>query len=94
MMRQLLCPGSQGFSLVVVIFLCLCVLMQMLGAPVTLLGPAVAADTLGASVLEGFSVPPAVPQLTTSCERIPVTDAHPPVHVPVLASTLFHPPVR
>ncbi|MEO5956167.1 MAG: hypothetical protein ABIR36_10825 [Nitrospiraceae bacterium] len=73
--------------------LCLFVVVQMLGVPVTLLSPLEAADTLGASVLEGFSVPSTVPQFTLSSETLPVTDAQPSVHVPVLASALFHPPV-
>jgi hypothetical protein len=76
-----------------VMLLCLCVMAQMLGVPMTLLNPAGAADTLAAAVLEGFSVPPTVPQLTLSAQTGPVTDAQPFVHVPVLASALFHPPV-
>jgi hypothetical protein len=84
---------SRGVRTVVILFLCLSVIMQMLGVPVTLLSPALSLDTLDASVLEGFSIPPAVPQLTRSSETIPVTDAQPSGHVPILASTLFHPPV-
>lgn len=79
---------------VMVVLLCLCVMVQMLGVPVTLLNPLEAADTLAASVLEGFSVPSSLPQLTPSFETIPVTDGQSSVHVPVLASALFHPPVR
>jgi hypothetical protein len=91
--RHLLHPGSRGSWVAVIMFLCLCVIMQMLGAPVTLLDPSLSPDTLGASVLEGFSVPPAVPQLTRSSETAPVIDAQPSVHVPLLAFALFHPPV-
>jgi len=76
-----------------VMLLCLCIMAQMLGVPVTLLNPAVAADTLAVSVSEGFSVPSSLPQLTPSGEMVPVTDAQPFVHVLVLASALFHPPV-
>jgi hypothetical protein len=76
-----------------VMLLCLCIMVQMLGVPVTLLNPAVAADTLAVSVSEGFSVPSSLPQLTPSVEMVPVTDAQPFVHVLVLASALFHPPV-
>lgn len=84
---------SRGSRIAIIMFLCLCVIMQMLGAPVTLLSPSLASDTLGASVLEGFSVPPTVPQLTLSSETVSVTDAQPSIHVPILASALFHPPV-
>jgi len=76
-----------------VMVLCFFVVVQMLGVPVTLLSPFEAADTMGASVLEGFSIPPTVPQLTPSSETVPVTDDSSSVHVPVLASALFHPPV-
>lgn len=76
-----------------VMLLCLFVVVQMLGVPVTLLNPLEAADTLAASVLEGFSVPPSLPQLNPSAETDPVTDAQPSVHVPILASAPFHPPV-
>ena len=53
-----------------------------------------AADTLAVSAYEGFSVPFSVPQLTPSVEMVSVTDSQPFVDVPVLASTLFHPPVH
>ena len=76
-----------------VMLLCLFVVMQMLGVPVTLLNPVEAADTQTVSVSEGFSVPSSFPQLTPAFETDPVTDAQPSVHVPVLASSLFHPPV-
>lgn len=76
-----------------VVLLCLCIMVQMLGVPVTLLNPGGAADTLAVSVSEGFSVPSSLPQLTPSVEMVPVTDAQPSVHVPVLASVLFHPPI-
>jgi hypothetical protein len=76
-----------------VMLLCMCIMVQMLGVPVTLLNPGGAADTLAVSVSEGFSVPSSLPQLTPSGEMVPVTDAQPSVHVPVLASVLFHPPI-
>ena len=84
---------SRGVRTVVILLLCLSVLMQMLGVPVTLLSPALSLDTLDAAVLEGFSIPPTVPQLMRSSETVSVTDAQPSVHVPMLASALFHPPV-
>lgn len=78
---------------VMVMVLCLCVMVQMLGVPVTLLNPVEAADTLAVSVSEGFSVPSSLPHLTPSFETVPVTDGQPFMHVPILASALFHPPV-
>lgn len=77
----------------IVMLLCLSILVQMLGVPVTLLNPFEPADTQRVSVLEGFSVPSSLPQLTSSFETDTVTDTQPSVHLPVLASVLFHPPV-
>lgn len=87
--RSLCTPGG----MIVILFLCVSVIMQMLGAPVTLLNPAETSDVLAASVLEGFSVPPALLHLTPSSEAVLVTDAQPSVYVLVLASAPFHPPV-
>jgi len=84
---------SRGVRTVVILLLCLSVIMQMLGVPSTLLSPALSLDTPGESVLEGFSIPPTVPQLILSSETVPVTDAQPSVPVPILAFALFHPPV-
>ena len=67
--------------------------MQMLGVPPTLLSPALSLDTLGESVLEGFSIPPTAPLVILSSDIVSVTDAQPSVHVPILASALFHPPL-
>jgi hypothetical protein len=75
-------------------FLCVCIILQMLGVPVTLLNPSLASDTLEASVLEGFSVPPTFPELVLSPESVLVSEFYPEVPVPVLASVLFHPPLR
>lgn len=77
----------------IVLLLCLSILVQMLGVPVTLLNPFEPADTQSVSVLEGFSVPSSLPQLTSSFETDTATDAQPSVQLPVLASVLFHPPV-
>jgi len=84
---------SRGIRTVVILFLCLSVIMQMLGVPPTLLSPALSLDTLGESVLEGFSIPPTVPLLIRSSKTSSVMDAQPSMHVPILASALFHPPV-
>ena len=76
-----------------VMLLCMCIMVQMLGVPVTLLNLGGVADTLAVSVCEGFSVPSSLPHLTPSVEMVPVSDAQLSVHVPVLASVLFHPPI-
>lgn len=81
------------FSLSVVLLLCLCVFLQVLGAPVTLLNPVEAADTLATSVSEGFSLPSSLPVPAIAVSALSVADVPPSVHVPILASALFHPPV-
>lgn len=75
-----------------VMLLCLCIVVQMLGVPVTLLTPVGTVDTLAESVSEGFSVPSSFPQPTLSVEVVPVTDAQSSAHLVVLASAMFHPP--
>jgi len=74
--------------------LCMCVMMQMLGVPVTLLHAADVSDTIAASVLEGFSVPPTLPQLVLSSESNPLTESDSLEYVMAFASMLFRPPVR
>lgn len=77
-----------------VLLLSLCVLVQMLGVPVTLLNPMEATDTLADSVSEGFSVPSSHPQLILSFRKISAIDDQPSMNVLVLASAMFHPPVQ
>ncbi len=79
---------------VIVIALCFCVMMQMLGAPVTLLSAADISDELAGSVLEGFSVPPARPRLAVFSVFTLVAESHPFVDVLAFATMPFHPPVR
>jgi hypothetical protein len=81
-------------SMTTVMLFCLFVVAHMLGVPVTLRHPVEAADTMGASVLEGFPVHPAVPRLTLPSKTIPVADAQSSMQVPVLVFALFPPPLK
>jgi hypothetical protein len=83
----------RGSNLPMVLVLCICVTMQMLGVPGTLLNPALSSDILGSSVLEGFSVPSTLLQLTPLKETFAVTEKPLSLHLPILASVLFHPPL-
>ena len=83
-------PGKVCMAMVMC--LCICVMVQMLGVPMTLLNLAEAADTSAASVLEGLSVLPAVPELTPSENTISVSDAQSSLPLPVFVSAPFHPP--
>ena len=79
---------------IVVIVLCMCVLVQMLGVPVTLLTPGDLTESLAGSALEGFSVPSTCPQLAVSSEARLVAERPSSSRAPTFASTPFHPPVR
>ena len=79
---------------VVALVLCLCVVMQMLGAPVTLLSAGDISDEFSGSVLEGFSLPQALPPLTLSSESISAVELPQSAHLFVLASQQFHPPAN
>lgn len=79
----------------IIFFLCACIAVQMLGLSVTLPDPAASVDALTSSVLAEFTVHP------TLLKAVPyhpnyfsASDHSLFLHLPVLASTLFHPPVR
>lgn len=78
---------------VVILCLCLSVIMLMLGVPLTLLSPSLPLDAPGKSVLEGFSIPPTVSLVTRTSKTAFVIDTQPSVHVPILASAVFRPPL-
>ena len=86
--------GIPSSAVVVVLFLCVCVVLQMLGVPVTLLNPSDSSDALGGSVLEGFSVMPALPEMILFSRQGSFPNVCASAHVPILASALFHPPVE
>lgn len=90
---------SDGFSgswkpdLFMVLFLCLSVMVLMLGVPITLLNLSIDSDILSASVLEGFSVPPGVIRLEPVVTAVMTIEIQPTVDRPILISSLFHPPI-
>lgn len=79
---------------VVALALCLCIIMQMLGAPGTLLSAEDISDEFSGSALEGFSLPQALPPLTLSSESISAGELPQSAHLFVLASRQFHPPTN
>lgn len=83
-------------GLVPIVFcLCVCVMVQMLGVPATLLSPADSLDDLlGSSVSEGFSVLPPSPDMYVPAKSVAAPAFSFLSHVPVIASTVFHPPIR
>ena len=87
--------GSLGTPcMAMVMLVCLCVLIQLLGIPITLLSPLDAADRLATSFIEGFALPSSLPQPLRSIGSTLITEVHISVHAPILASAMFHPPVR
>lgn len=76
-----------------ILFLCLCVALQMLGVPVTLLDLEGSADLSAATALEGLSLPPnplalLVHNGSSMLPEMPLT-----VDTPLLPNSLFHPPL-
>lgn len=79
---------------VVALALCFCIVMQMLGAPGTLLAAGDTSDEFSESALEGFSLPQMLPPLTLSSESLSAVELPQSAHLFVLASQQFHPPAN
>lgn len=95
MMATTLYPSRLRNLVPIVFCLCVCVLVQMLGVPATLLSPADSPDDLlGSSVSEGFSVIPPFPDIYVPADSVAAPAFSFFSHVPVIASALFHPPLR
>lgn len=85
--------GRRTGSTLMVIFLCVCVLVQMLGLPVTLLNLFTPADLLTESMCEDPSVLPSLPELRPSSALCRRTDGPRTPHSPVFVTSVFHPPL-
>jgi hypothetical protein len=72
-----------------ILLLCFCVMMQMLGVPITLWNPS-EMDTSGENL--GFSIPPTIPQLNLSILLTRLQMSQQILHPPLLLHTVFHPP--
>jgi hypothetical protein len=75
-------------------FLCVCVLSQMLGMPVTLGSLLNSADVLSQPASEDFSLLPTLPKLETWSKSGPRSEIQTSLHVPVFSQSLFHPPIH
>ena len=83
----------QLFIVCTVIVLCACVMLQMLGVSATMFNSSALPDTFAASVFEGLSLPASAPLPYDDFAAL-LPDAIPQSpHLPLLASSLFHPPV-
>lgn len=72
-------------------FVSLCVVLQLLGAPVTLLG-LLAQDTPVESLSEEFSIPPSTPEPGTPSQSRFTVESETPWRFPVFSISVFHPP--
>lgn len=82
-------------TLGLLILLCIGVLAQTIGAPVTLWNPVETADNadpLTTSILEAFSITSALSLLNLSSGKILPADFRSPLHGSLFVSGLFHPP--
>ena len=77
-----------------VILLSLCVLVQMLGVPSSMLEPGGSFDLEESSLLEGWSIHAGYAFLPPGFRLTSIADADPILNVPILARSLLRPPLR
>ncbi len=78
-------------SAALVFLVCLCVVFQMLGVPVTLLG-LLTSDAPVESLSEDFSIPPSMPEPGTPDRSRFTVERQFSRHFPVFSTAVFHPP--
>lgn len=74
-----------------ILFICICVLFEMLGAPVTLLG-LLTSDTPVESLSEDFTIPPTTPEPGFPSHSRFRVESQSPWHLPIFSTAVFHPP--
>lgn len=79
-------------STCVVLFLCICVLAQMLGMPITLFSLIESTTVFTESVSEDFSFPVTEPKPRTSSVWSFYTERQSSPYLPVFVTSVFHPP--
>ena len=84
--------SSYGIGVVIlVLFVCICVVSQMLGTPVTLID-VLTSELPGESVSEDFSIPALTPKPDLAAHTRLYEKLDPSHHLPILANSIFHPP--
>ena len=76
---------------ILILLVCLCVVFQMLGAPVTLLD-LLTSDEPAESLSEGFSIPPSTPEPSTPNRSRFTVESPSSRHFPIFSTSIFHPP--
>lgn len=77
----------------VILLLCVCVLSQMFGAPITLVSLLTSVDMLTEDVSEDFCIHPTVPDLGTTSQLLLHIELRPSHYSPLFAKSVFHPPL-
>lgn len=77
----------------IILALCLCVVMQMLGVSATMWNPSETPEALGAGLFECLAIPPAVSPLTCAASASSLEAVQQSLHAVNLSRSLFHPPV-
>jgi len=75
------------------LFLCLCVVLQMLGVPATLLSPLASADLISDLFLEGWSLPQIFLDHYANHLSSILSSAPVPRYFLILLNSVFHPPL-
>jgi hypothetical protein len=79
-------------STCMLLFLCVCVLPQMLGMPITFFSLVASSDVFTESVSEDFSFPPTVPKPRTPSVGGSSTERQSSPYLRVFVTSVFHPP--
>jgi len=87
------CVSHHGYRLIfAVALLCVCVLGQMLGMPVTLIGLLTSSDMLVEPVSEDFSLIPVLPEPGIAGSSRTHAEVQSSLYLPVFVTSVFHPP--
>ncbi|MBK8276778.1 MAG: hypothetical protein IPK92_13375 [Nitrospira sp.] len=78
-------------AVILVLFVCICVVSQMLGVPVTLLS-LLTSDMLAESLSEDFSILPSTLEPGAPSRSGFHLDFSPSLHLPIFPTAVFHPP--
>src|SRR4029078_11700723 len=85
--------GSCTLVVCIMLFLCVCLLAQMLGMPITLFSLLNASDMLIEPTSEDFSLLPRAPGPGTESRPLFHTELSPNIHRPIFITAVFHPPL-
>ena len=85
------CSSRETGLAFLIVCLCICVMSQMLGTPLTLIG-LLTSDISVESVSEDFSIPPISPEPESASRSGLHEKGEPVLHLPVFVTSVFHPP--